>query len=97
MRKRLIEALIKDIKAYDIDGINLDVESIKEEAGPHYVQFIRELSVSCRKEGIILSVDNTVPAAYSSFYNREEQGRVADYVIIMAYDEHMPEGAVLWL
>ncbi len=92
VRKRLIEALIKDIKAYDIDGINLDVESIKEEAGPHYVQFIRELSVSCRKEGIILSVDNTVPAAYSSFYNREEQGRVADYVIIMAYDEHYAGG-----
>lgn len=92
VRKKLIDALIKDIKAYDIDGINLDVESIREEAGPHYVQFIRELSVSCRREGIILSVDNTVPAAYSSFYNREEQGRVADYVIIMAYDEHYAGG-----
>ena len=92
MRQKLIQSLIKDIKAYDLDGINLDVESIKEEAGPHYVQFIRELSVSCRKEGIILSVDNTVPAPYSAFYNRGEQGRVADYVIIMAYDEHYAGG-----
>ncbi|MCI8660805.1 MAG: SH3 domain-containing protein [Lachnospiraceae bacterium] len=92
VRQKLIQSLIKDIKAYDLDGINLDVESIKEEAGPHYVQFIRELSVSCRKEGIILSVDNTVPAPYSAFYNRGEQGRVADYVIIMAYDEHYAGG-----
>ena len=92
VRQRLIDSLMKDVKAYEMDGINLDIESIKAEAGPHYVQFIRELSVSCRKEGIILSVDNTVPAGYSAFYNREEQGRVADYVIIMAYDEHHAGG-----
>lgn len=92
VRKKLVDSLIKDVKAYDLDGINLDIESIKKEAGPHYVQFIRELSVSCRKEGIVLSVDNTVPAGYSAFYNREEQGRVADYVIIMAYDEHYAGG-----
>lgn len=92
VRQKLIDSLMKDVKSYGLDGINLDIESIKEEAGPHYVQFIRELSVSCRKEGIILSVDNTVPAGYSAFYNREEQGRVADYVIIMAYDEHYAGG-----
>ncbi len=91
-RTKLIASLMADVKKYDLDGINLDIESIKKEAGPHYVQFIRELSVSCRKEGVILSVDNTVPAAYSEFYNREEQGRVADYVIIMAYDEHHSGG-----
>lgn len=87
-RKKLIASLIKDAKTYGLDGINLDVEGIKEQAGPHYVQFIRELSVHCRNEGLVLSVDNTVPAAYSAFYNREEQGRVVDYVVIMAYDEH---------
>ena len=92
VRKELIARLIEEVKAYGIDGINLDIEGIKPEAGPHYVQFIRELSVSCRKEGIILSVDNYVPTAYTAFYNRAEQGRVADYVIIMAYDEHYAGG-----
>ena len=91
-REKLIKSLMEDAKTYQLDGINLDIESIEEEAGVHYVQFIRELSVSCRKEGIILSIDNTVPAPYSTFYNREEQGRVADYVIIMAYDEHHAGG-----
>lgn len=92
VRKDLIASLMEDVKTYDLDGINLDVEGIKAEAGPHYVQFIRELSVSCRKEGVILSVDNYVPAAFNAFYNWAEQGRVADYVIIMGYDEHYAGG-----
>lgn len=92
VRKALIARLMADVKRYDLDGINLDIESIKPSAGPHYVQFIRELSVSCRNQGVILSVDNYVPAAYNAFYNRAEQGRVADYVIIMGYDEHFAGG-----
>ncbi len=92
VRKALIAKLMADVKRYDLDGINLDIESIKPEAGPHYVQFIREMSVSCRNQGVILSVDNYVPAGYNVFYNRAEQGRVADYVIIMGYDEHFAGG-----
>lgn len=92
VRKKLIADLTEEVKEYGIDGINLDIEGIKPEAGTHYVQFIRELSVSCRNEGIILSVDNYVPTGYTAFYNRAEQGRVADYVIIMAYDEHHAGG-----
>ena len=91
-RKKLIASLISDVQKYKIDGINLDIESIRPEAGPHYVQFIRELSVDCRKNGIVLSIDTYVPSAYSAFYNRAEQGRVADYVIIMGYDEHYAGG-----
>lgn len=91
-RQKLIASLVNEVKAYGIDGINLDIEGIKPEAGPHYVQFIRELSVDCRKNGIILSVDSYVPSAYTAFYNRAEQGRVADYVVIMGYDEHYAGG-----
>lgn len=92
VRKTLIENLMKEVQGFGIDGINLDIEGIQPSAGPHYVQFIRELSIACRKEGIILSVDNYVPTAYTEFYNRAEQGRVVDYVIIMGYDEHHAGG-----
>lgn len=91
-REKLINSLMEEIREYDIDGLNLDFESLKQEAGVHYIQFIRELSVSCRKNGIILSVDNYVPSAYTDFYNRKEQGVVADYVIAMCYDEHYAGG-----
>ncbi|MCI8837739.1 MAG: glycoside hydrolase [Hungatella sp.] len=92
VRKKLIASLMEDVKTYDLDGINLDIEGIRPEAGPPYVQFIRELSVSCRNEGVVLSVNNYVPAPHNAFYNRAEQGRVADYVIIMGYDEHYAGG-----
>lgn len=91
-RKKLIASLMQDAKTYGFDGINLDVEGIKASVGPHYVQFIRELSIDCRKEGLVLSIDSYVPASYSAFYNWAEQGRVADYVVMMGYDEHYAGG-----
>ena len=91
-RRKLIENLMKEADTYGFDGFNLDFESLKAEAGPHYVQFIREMSVSCRQKGLVLSVDNYVPSPYSAFYNRREQGIVADYVIVMGYDEHYAGG-----
>lgn len=91
-RKKLIAGLMQEVEKYNIDGINLDIEGIKSSAGPHYVQFIRELSVDCRNAGIILSVDSYVPTVYNSFYDWEEQGCVADYVVIMGYDEHYAGG-----
>ena len=91
-RRKLIDALMAEVERYSLDGINLDFEGIKEEAGVHYIQFIRELSIPCRKKGIVLSVDNYVPAPGNQFYNRKEQGIVADYVIVMGYDEHYAGG-----
>lgn len=91
-RQKLISSLMAEADQYGFDGLNLDFEGLKESAGPHYVQFIRELSVACRKKQLVLSVDNYVPAPYNSFYNRKEQGIVADYVCIMGYDEHYAGG-----
>lgn len=86
-REKLINELIAYAIKYNLDGLNIDFERITKDAGPHYVQFIRELSVKCRSNGIILSIDNYAPG-YTDYYNRTEQGIVADYVITMAYDEH---------
>ena len=92
VRKKLIASLMEEVQNLGLDGLNLDIEGIKSSAGPQYVQFIRELSVACRNAGIILSVDNYVPMPYNSFYNWAEQGRMVDYYIIMAYDEHYAGG-----
>lgn len=91
-RRKLINSLMADVEKYDLDGLNMDFEGLKPEAGVHYIQFLRELSIPCREKGIILSVDNYVPASYNDFYDREEQGIVTDYVIIMGYDEHYAGG-----
>ena len=93
-RTNLIHNLMQEVLKYDIDGINVDFEEVSYDAGEPFVQFIRELSIECRKEGIVLSVDNYVPRASTVHYNRKEQGIVADYVIIMGYDEHWGGGGV---
>lgn len=87
-RKNLTNSLIEAALAYKLNGINIDFEKISSEAGVHFIQFLRELSVKCRNNGIVLSVDNYVPTAYTAYYDREEQGKIVDYVITMAYDEY---------
>lgn len=87
-RQRLVNQLTAAAIQYGLDGINVDFETISEDCGRAFIQFIRELSIMCRINGIVLSVDNYVPTASSSHYFRGEQGVFADYVIIMGYDEH---------
>ena len=87
-REKLSNELIASAIKYNLDGINIDFEKIPQNGGIHFIQFIRELSIRCRSNGLVLSIDNYVPREYSSYYDLEEQGVVADYVIIMAYDEH---------
>lgn len=87
-RENLINQLMAEVLKNDIDGINLDFEKISPECGEHYIQFVRELSLKCRQNDIILSIDNYVPKPYNSHYDLEEQGIMADYVVIMGYDEH---------
>ena len=87
-RNRIIQTLIEQALAYGIDGLNVDLEGLPSSAGSGYIQFIRELSVECRKNGLILSVDNYVPSAWTTHYQRDKQAEVIDYLVIMAYDEH---------
>ncbi len=87
-RTQVIDVLISEAQRYDLDGINVDFEKVSESAGQDYIQFIRELSIECRKNGLVLSVDNYVPRNFNAHYQWKEQGVMADYVIIMGYDEH---------
>ena len=87
-RTNLIRQIIQYATEFDLDGVNIDFESLEVETGPYYIQFLRELAVACRNHRFVLSVDNYVPAEYNAFYDLEEQGKIVDYVIIMAYDEH---------
>ncbi|MCM1126398.1 MAG: glycosyl hydrolase family 18 protein [Lachnospiraceae bacterium] len=87
-RAKLIEGLVNEALAYELDGINIDFEQISSDCGEHFTEFIRELSIPCRQNGLVLSIDNYVPMGGTDHYNRTEQGIVADYVIIMGYDEH---------
>ncbi len=87
-RTKFIYTIIKEVKEIGADGINIDFESIQAGSGEDYVQFIKELSVAAHKDGITVSVDNYVPLSFNTYYNIGKQSEFADYIIIMAYDEH---------
>ncbi len=87
-RQRLSESIVNTATDLGLDGVNIDFESLTEECGVHYIQFLKELSVLCREKGLILSIDNYVPFNFNNYYRLDIQGQIADYVIIMGYDEH---------
>lgn len=87
-RQKLAQGIVDAAVSLGLDGINLDFEKVSSDAGSHYVQFLRELSVLCRKQGLVFSVDNYVPFQFNDYYRLDIQGEVADYVIILGYDEH---------
>lgn len=87
-RQALIQGLLSAANRLGLDGINIDFEVMEPETIPHFLEFLRELSIETHRAGIILSVDDPVPESYSAYYRRDEQGRAVDYLIIMGYDEH---------
>lgn len=87
-RQRLVQGIISTAQSLGLDGINIDFEGLTEDVGVHYIQFLRELSVECRKNSLVLSIDNYVPFHFNEYYRLDIQGEIADYVIIMGYDEH---------
>jgi len=87
-RRKLAKNLIAEAIRYSLDGINIDFENVKKDSGEDFIQFIRELGIMCRNNGIVLSIDNYPIREYNQYYNRKEQAAVADYVITMAYDEY---------
>jgi len=92
-RLTLEQELISRAAELGLDGINIDFEQLAGETGDDLAQFLRELSILTRAAGLVLSVDNYVPQDYTDFYRRDIQGRVADYVVIMGYDEHTAASA----
>jgi len=87
-RQHLVQKVTDVAVQLGMDGINVDFERVSSDTGVHYIQFLRELSVNCRSNGLVLSVDNYVPFNFNEFYRLDIQGQIADYVIIMGYDEH---------
>ena len=87
-RDRMIDRLVSDAKYMGYDGLNVDFEKITEDTSLDYLQFIRELSVECRKNNIYLSIDTYPPRSYNSHLNIKEQASYADYIVMMDYDEY---------
>ena len=91
-RTKLIDELLTACESLELDGINVDFEGLSSETAPYFIEFVRELCAVLRPAGYCVSVDVSVPEAWSSYYRRDLLGKYCDYVIVMGYDEHYRGG-----
>ena len=86
-RSKIIDTIVSETVRVGADGINIDFEKVNADCAPYFQEFIREHSVSCRTQGLVLSIDAYVPT-YTKYLGRAELARTADYIVCMCYDEH---------
>lgn len=91
LREKLINNIVNIVIQYNIDGINIDFENIYQKDKEVYSRFIIELAPRLKEYGKVLSVDVTAPDGsedWSMCYDRNTIGRIADYIVFMAYDQY---------
>ena len=90
-RENVINQIINYIKQYNLDGINIDFEGMYETDKDNFSRFLIEIRPRLNEIGAVLSVDVTAPDGapeWSLCYDRYTIGKVADYVMFMAYDQY---------
>lgn len=90
-RRRFIDSIISYSKKYKLDGINVDFENMYTRDKNAFTQFVKELSLKTKANGLVLSVDVSVIVANSNWseaFDRAALAKLVDYVALMAYDQH---------
>ena len=88
IREKIIKQVLAYAELYELDGINIDFETIRSDDGEYFVQFVREITPYLKAQGLTVSVDLSRPEGWNYYYGMEEIGGTVDYVVLMAYDEH---------
>lgn len=91
IRGRVAEELVSIAVGHGFEGINVDFENFSSSYRDQFTAFMHELSLLCEAEGLVLSVDVTMPSTseyWSLGYDRSALAEIVDYVALMAYDEH---------
>lgn len=90
-RMNAIVQMLEYADLYGMDGINIDFENVYTKDGDNVTQFMRELKPMAQARNLIVSIDVTPKSnseMWSLFLDRRALGAVADFLIVMAYDEH---------
>ena len=90
-RETVINQIVNYIKQYNLDGINIDFEGMYETDKDNFSRLLIELRPRLNEIEAVLSVDVTAPDGapeWSLCYDRYTIGKVADYVMFMAYDQY---------
>ena len=90
-RDTLIQNIVSLVEEYGWEGINIDFEYMYLEDKDYFNRFLIELAPRLHEKGALLSVDVTEPDGsenWSLCFDRHTIGKVADYIVFMAYDQN---------
>ncbi|MDD3290289.1 MAG: glycosyl hydrolase family 18 protein [Eubacteriales bacterium] len=73
---------------YEVDGINIDYEDVKDADRDNLTAFVREMRKHTEKLGLTLSIDTLIPKPWTVEYDYAALGKAVDYIAVMTYDEH---------
>ena len=94
-RKMLVGNLMDEVNKYGYDGVNIDFEFINAADKTHFATFLRELKAALGPD-LELSVAvfaRTAKDSWPTGYDYVEIGKIADEVVVMAYDYHYKTSA----
>ncbi|MBW4838285.1 MAG: glycoside hydrolase, partial [Paenibacillaceae bacterium] len=85
-----IQSLKSYVQKYGLNGINVDFENVAAADRNLFTSFIGKLAQELHSVSAVLSVDlpPDLGTDWSDAYNYAELAKSADYLVIMAYDEH---------
>lgn len=89
----VISKLKELVQAYNLDGINIDFENMDPADKDLYTRFVEKAVKQLHTVGATVSVDITRRTSsptnwWSACYDRTGLAKVADYIILMSYDQH---------
>ncbi|WP_370325906.1 glycosyl hydrolase family 18 protein [Euzebya sp.] len=92
LRAGVVDQIAAEVRRSGVDGVNVDFENLHDRTAPLLTQLVADLQAALPDRVISVDVtamtDTWVLGNWSTAFDREGLGRVADYVMLMAYDQH---------
>ncbi|MEB3102738.1 glycosyl hydrolase family 18 protein [Ferviditalea candida] len=88
---RFISSLVGRAAQINVDGINIDFESISGKDREKYTTFVKDLAQAAHQKGLSVSIDlprGDLSWNHLTAYDHKELMKIVDHIIIMAYDQH---------
>ncbi|CAM2880598.1 S-layer-like y domain-containing protein [Paenibacillus sediminis] len=94
-RSKTINQIVSYVKRYHLNGINMDFENVAASDRDHLTSFVASLASVLHQAGAVLSIDVSpdLGSDWTAAFDYAKLGTFADYVVLMAYDEHWGGGA----
>lgn len=89
-RKKIVEGLLEACEEFD--GLQVDWELIPSRDADNFLSFLKELKKGLGKKPLTVCVPARTKTLKQDVYSYEKIGKIADRIMVMAYDEHWTGG-----